>query len=623
MFNQVRHIIDMPLKKGVGTFKWELADPNLLLVLLLGKCPELAAAFGAAANVKEPTFDNPWSLIVGFDEYIPGNKLSYKNRRKCMNLSYTFAELGRRVVSRSAAWITPVSVRATMIKSVAGEWSAMLCCYLRLHLLGPAGISTAGIAVNICGQPLLIHAKLKVLLTDGDGHRMALDWRGSAALKPCFKHFNVWKRGSDLANRQAGHVEITCDDHCRLKRTTASHIADDVEVLSEAHRRVELEHTDPHHMTKASFEELMQVVGLNFNPVGLLWARDLMQAFDVGKAVTYDWVHTTMQDGTLSKEVFLFISQLESQHLTSFPAIEAYLKHGWMFPNCLTTKSLPLHRIFDSYRSRSSHEAEKLKASASEILGVYSLIRHYIEREIVHDDSLLVHRESFDACCKVVDIIQTAKRGHLSMPDAGRLMKIYHREHMVKHKRAYGEDHIVPKHHWMWDVCDQFCEASDEDLVFDAFVIERNHLGVKAVAEHIDNTASMERSVLSSYVTAQIRELNAAGALHEPLIGRITNASGGIKVARSCNHDLIVVTVGDFVFRGMEVGKVLGCVSGVAIGTQVIVDMLEKLTGLTRHSSRYRLHEDDRRAWRVADLAHAGAWYLDAGTWVVLSAFDM
>ena len=45
----------------------------------------------------------------------------------------------------------------------------------------------------------------------------------------------------------------------------------------------------------------------------------------------------------------------------------------------------------------------------------------------------------------------------------------------------------------MLDTPAQFLKDS---VVLDAFVIERTHLAVKAIAEHVDNTRAFERSVL-------------------------------------------------------------------------------------------------------------------------------
>ena len=42
---------------------------------------------------------------------------------------------------------------------------------------------------------LIIHAKLKALMSHGDGIRVGFDWRGQSGLQPCVKHFNVRKIG--------------------------------------------------------------------------------------------------------------------------------------------------------------------------------------------------------------------------------------------------------------------------------------------------------------------------------------------------------------------------------------------------------------------------------------------
>jgi hypothetical protein len=142
-----------------------------------------------------PSIEHPWSLIVGFDEFSPGNKLQCDNRRKTMVLSFTFKELGQLALCKALVWHTPVCLRTSVITQVEGEWSHCLSVYLQRHLLGPCGLATSGVPVVLAdGRPTLIFARLTNLLSDGDGLRMALDWRGHASLKPCFKHYNVFKK---------------------------------------------------------------------------------------------------------------------------------------------------------------------------------------------------------------------------------------------------------------------------------------------------------------------------------------------------------------------------------------------------------------------------------------------
>jgi hypothetical protein len=151
-----------------------------------------------------PSIEHPWSLIVGFDEFTPGNKLQCDNRRKTMVLSFTFKELGQMSLSKAMVWHTPVCIRTSCITQIEGEWSHMLSVYLQRQLLGPCGLATSGVPIVLAGQPTLIFARLTNLLSDGDGLRMALDWRGHASLKPCFKHYNVFKKDSWLVSCLSG-----------------------------------------------------------------------------------------------------------------------------------------------------------------------------------------------------------------------------------------------------------------------------------------------------------------------------------------------------------------------------------------------------------------------------------
>ena len=91
-------------------------------------------------------------------------------------------------------------------------------------LYGPSGMSTVGVPLLIGGQERILFAKLTNLLSDGDGHRMGWDWRGAASLKPCWKHFNVFRKDSGLAHRMPGYVEIDCSDPALLRSWTASEV---------------------------------------------------------------------------------------------------------------------------------------------------------------------------------------------------------------------------------------------------------------------------------------------------------------------------------------------------------------------------------------------------------------
>lgn len=84
----------------------------------------------------------------------------------------------------------------------------MLCAILEHLLLGPSGLASAGLPLLIGDEHRMLYGRLANLLSDGDGHRQGLDWKGANGLKPCFKHSNVLKKdGVRLAVRTCSKVK--------------------------------------------------------------------------------------------------------------------------------------------------------------------------------------------------------------------------------------------------------------------------------------------------------------------------------------------------------------------------------------------------------------------------------
>ena len=108
----------------------------------------------------------------------------------------------------------------------------------------------------------------------------------------------------------------------------------------------------------------------------------------------------------------------------------------------------------------------------------------------------------------MMDLILYAKRETACPRELAAPLMQACREHLRLHKAAYGTEFLKPKHHWLLDIPAQFFR---DDIVLDAFVIERLHLAVKGVAENIKNTTAFEMSVLSGLLNVQFRK--AANAM--------------------------------------------------------------------------------------------------------------
>ena len=209
-----------------------------------------------------------------------------------------------------------------------------------------------------------------------------------------------------------------------------------------------------------------------------------------------------LQDGAFTTEAWLFLKARGIQPSD----VCVFLKDpGWHFPAVNRDKGKGLYRVFDEYRTSSSDEAGKLKCSASELLSLYGLIRHYAETRVVDEASAA--RQSFMAACNVLDLLMLCKRCVTAPADAAKQLRIATAKHLRLHLAAYGPSGVRPKHHWMLDIADQICR---DGLLLDCFVIERKHLHVKAVAEHVRNTSVFERSVLAGVTNVQLQRAKEA-----------------------------------------------------------------------------------------------------------------
>ena len=592
--------LKLPAAEGESTVDWTFADPALLIPLTLSKSQLLQDVYARALREHPCSSERPWGLVVGFDEFCPGDRMNAAQQgKKCMDLYFNFAELGHVALSQAATWFVPIAVRTDICKRVRGGWSYMLAAFLKRTMLGTSGLATAGIPVEINGSPVLIFAKLKILMSDGDGLRLAYNWKGASSIKPCLKHSNVLKRGSGLACRCAGYVEITEHDYKKFHKTTTAEFHLALDKVAAAHRaRAELR------MRQELHNQICKTQGFNYCYGGLPFDEALRRAgVDVFQASRVDWVHSALQDGALSIEIHLFISACDRVG-KGYRDVEQYFKQAWQFPKYLRSKGVSLYRIFCDYRRNSHGEMEKLKASASEVVGMYSILRHWAESEIGDAPELASELAALRVGCKAIDIILLAKRKVLPMEQAGKSLQEAIRSWYELHKSVYGDEHFKPKHHWMFDIAEQFL-LDEENEVFDQLVIERLHLAVKDHGERVDNLRQYERSILAGVLNAQIghvRKLRQGCALTDETV---VSLPGYDHAYLADNMDVLGmnISVGDFVMRQCIAGKVCGCVEELNV-LFAIVEPIELL-----HSGAYyrgRWQSTGRLLlWRAVELEQA------------------
>jgi hypothetical protein len=602
-FLDVAVTIKLPGEDG-GEIDWTLCDPNMLLTASCEKCPFYAKALKRAVARHPPSSSKPWRLIIVFDEFVPGDQKDGSNSRKTMVLLFTFAELGRCLLSDARAWMIPITVRTSVISLVRGGWSTMMCRFLHMFLFGSTGISIAGCPLILGGDPMLLIAKLECLMGDGEGLKLCLGWKGATSLHPCFRHPNVWAKGSEVEIH--GHVEHTCTDASLFVLAGRDDLHKNQHLAIKAEQRYLREE-----ITQELYGDILTAVGLNPHPDGVLADALLTAEIDFRHVARFDWVHTLLQEGVMSHEMVYYVQTLEEKRDVQAPQWEQYLKYGWSFPAALHHKGKGLHRLFNVYRAKKREETGSLKAGASELLSLYTLVRHYVEKYVRIGADIAKETDSFNKCCKTVDIILAAKRGEVAAKTSGVLLRNAHSEYMAATRECYGTDHLKPKSHWVFDIADQL---ETMEVCIDTYPLERNHIGVKAVASHIRNLRCFEASLLSSVVTAQRRAL-CEEPLGDRLIGstaHLPNTAGQIKVADKLTIDGLVVAINDVVFKGDQCGKVLAALQEED-RLFVIVKRLVIVGERLAHSKRYAL-ADQNSVWPAEALSQATAWYSHAET---------
>jgi len=598
LFDAAARTLKLPKVDSDSTVDWEFADPALLIPLTLSKSKSLQDQYARALREHPCSPQQPWGLIVGFDEFVPGDKLNAsQNSKKCMDLYINFCELGHFALSQAATWFVPIAVRHSLCNEVRGGWSYMLAVFLRRIMLGASGLATAGISVQINNSPVVIYANLRILISDGDGLRLAYSWRGAASIKPCLRHSNVLKKGSGLANRCSGFVEITEDSYELFDSLKTDELRSSVDKVAAAHRM-----RAAGNMTAKLHELVLKTEGFNYCHGGLVFDMTLRQhGIDVFQAARFDWVHSMLQDGALTIEIHLFISACSIVG-KGYADVQVFFKLPWVFPQYQKSKAVNLHRIFSTHRRNSDGVMDKLRAAASELIGMYSLLRHWAESEIGSRAELASEFASLRAGCKVMDIILLAKKQVLPMKQAAAALRKALKVWFQLHKSAYGEQHFKPKHHWLFDVAEQF---DMDDEVFDQLIIERLHLAVKEHGERVDNKTRFERSVLSGVLNSQIgalKHLRKGCCLTDKTVLPLP---GYEHAYLADNMDMLGmhISVGDLVMHQNIIGQVCGCVD--ELGTMyAIVEPMELLSSGAYYRGRWR-KTAELRLWKAAEVEQA------------------
>ena len=545
-FSQVRRAITLPLDGG-GEHVWHVADFMLLVAHTIRSSPAMQELFSNALQRYPCSASSPWRLLVTWDEFTPGSLLRPQNQRKGMVVNISFQELGT-ALHNDNCWWTVAVVKTKTIGKVLGGWSRMLRDLLKMVLVSPTGIQTAGMPLDIKGQIVNVYAKVGVLLSDGDGLRMALQWMGTSSLHPCFRHWNVLKKNSGRAQHNREYVEIDCHDTSKFQCWSNTELATTIDICAEAH-----EQHAAGRMTRVAYEDVRMRLGFRATKEGLLADPDLRRHIDWMGTLRYDWPHTFLADGIVGAEIWALVAAGEKHNIFSQKSLYEFLKEPWQFSRASNHKQTKLHRLFNEQARKPNADSLTVKASMGDLMGLYGLLRHFSEVRIPADRRLAAELHHMQLACKAVDILMAAKKRRITVRSAGQQLQLLLEQHMRSHVETSGNARVRPKGHWAFDIAEGM--QSDEFLL-DSFGTERLHLRVKRVAEHCTNTDCYDEYVMQGVTNQHLNSLAERGVATVAMVGPVAQMPGApdICIGDKCQYFGESFSVGDFVFRGASVG---------------------------------------------------------------------
>lgn len=424
----------------------------------------------------------------------------------------------------------------------------------------------------------------------------------AALLCQCLGEVVQLTKDSDLAHRSPGFVEVTCPDHRMYKQWSLSEYLRAGATIRASGQRVR-----DGTMSKARFEDLEKMLGMRDNPHGLLADVELCTLVRPLETGRYDWVHNLLQGGVLVAEAEAILAASDAAGQCSREELRQTLADkNWHFSSHNRAKTKGLHHVFDPRRTADDNPT-RIKASCQEMLGLYGLLRFFFCVKLEGVSDLANELQSFKALCKVLDLLLAAKSRTVNVVEAASSLQTAVNDHLRLHQVAYGSTRLRPKHHWMQDVPQQVLV---DGMVVDAFVVERIHLRIKAVAEKTRNTRAYERSVLSSSLTAHLNALEAH-EVGDRLVGRraaLPGVAGAIVADRMTVYG-VDFEVGDVVLCGDAFAGTLTACLLQAGELFAVVHPLYKVEDVVCHASLYKARDgDDFVVSRASNLVHALAW---------------
>ena len=602
----------LPMKDGED-FNFLYANLQNLFLYLVDVAPAFKQCVVETLARHPAGSAAPWHMVFYLDEVTPGNPMRPDNARKVWGFYVTFREFAKSRLSQTRFWLPLGALRTHTAREVEGGLSNVVRLLLRSIFLGPTGWSTVGVPVPLeGGKVVLLHAELSNILGDEAALSKAVCTKGAGGVVPCILCKNcVCKEndenpGGGLATFGAGYVvDISEKNAALFDRASDADIEEKHDLLRELDRLG---------TTKGEFEKVEKALGLTYNPLGLLSDMELRPFVRVASSWTYDPTHVCFCSGIAHREIDEFLRCLKL-HQVGFASLAELMTASWHWPRFKQSKvtNRQVQDVFSDARQESFNN-NGFKASGSEILVIYPILRWLCADSLEPNGVAIPEVQSFIAMCAVLDHVRP---GTFCKNTA--LLDQAVSEHMAKFISAYSASLVKPKHHMAHHQGEQLRR---DGMLLDTWAPERFHKITKSCVDDVTNTVAFERSCIVRLVASVVNELETPA--RDRLLGKCTpcdelepgaTMSPGMVTIENLNYAMDdIVFVDDTVL--VCVLSAVSTSSGIGLLVETLVDvrLVRTKAWRCRRKESISMLDPARHS-----LVHAACWaFEDNGDILVL-----
>ena len=452
--------------------KWDICHPFAFLWHLT----MISEGFRTVTNSICTPGHRVLRLIIYADELVPGNPFRPEKSRTLMCIYWAFVDWPSWLLTRTFAWPCLSILRSTIIKSLPGGMTYLARIILRLFFPKSGESMNSGILIQSPDGPLLVKCKFVGWLADLAGHKEITEWKGVGGIVCCMDCGNIHK---SLRGRAAnGQVGLDC---CDFSDSTVFDRRSDADLWAVIDYIAD-------HSESANLGELQKLLGVNFEPTGILFDKTLRDIYLPVSHSIRDWQHTMLQDGVANTCIGTILDMINAKGYTN-DQVRAFM----MLCNLPSKHGKPNANWLNDNRIKKT----KIVSFSSIILNLLPILYLFLTKFCTSDPELADVLRCFTLLCTICGVLAAG-------PDEAPKHVAVLRRMMVEYHTLVVAMcfHLKPKIHHMHHILDGMVWLGK---LLSCFVCERKHRTIKDSALHVFR--HIEHTVLADVVNKQCHQM--------------------------------------------------------------------------------------------------------------------